>query len=75
MLQIYLEPFKLFAKSENAVAESHYQNAIALRQNQCLVNDNRLTLSCFTGLTGEWEGQVGGGMSFSQVKGWPAYEI
>lgn len=56
MLQIYPEPFRLFTESENTVAESQYQNAIALRQNQCLVNYDRLTLSSFVGFN--W--QVGG---------------
>ncbi len=53
MLQIYLELFKLFTDSENAGAQSQYQNAIALQQNERLVNHNQLTLSRFAGLTAE----------------------
>lgn len=30
VVQIYLEPFKLFTESEDAVTENQYQNAITL---------------------------------------------
>lgn len=56
MLPIHPEPFKLFTESENAVGKSQYQNAIILRENQCLVNHSQLTLSCFAG----FNRQVGG---------------
>lgn len=65
MLQIYLRPFKLFTESGKAVTESQYQECNRFQTNQCLVNYNQLTLSCFAGLTGEREGQAGGYEFFS----------
>lgn len=72
MLYIYLEPLKLLTKSENAVTERQYQNTIAPRLNQCLVNHNLLTLSCFHGFN--W--QLGGsGEEFFSGEGLQAYEM
>lgn len=51
MLQIYLEPFKLYAESENAVTLVQYPNTITLGQNQLLVNCTQLTVSCFGGFS------------------------
>lgn len=56
VLQIYVEPFKLFTKSESAVAKSQYQEPFALRQKSARGG----TQTAYPSLARGWGGSSGG---------------
>lgn len=63
MLQIYLEPFKLFAESEMLSHWTNIQTQSHSGKISFWLTALSLPFPAFVGLAGRWEGQIGD-MSF-----------
>lgn len=76
VLQISLEPFKFFTKSESAVAKGQYQKKALLSDKISVwLNTNSLPFPSSLGSLASGGLKWGDMRYFPQVKGWPAYEM